>query len=468
MARSEKAVTLGDAQVQLLARALEFIHATENSGIDVATDALCYLNSWAQVPGYGRLRLLADGWSSLWVFIRLVAKDIAAISCASGFQVANDGDRPYAFDQLVVSWSLKDDFLTDGSYHDRYFNTNSRETPNALWFLVSLDNHVPESLNANIRVFARSPVAPKYDVFFLVKSAVATIGRAKGWPRAVLHSFSSAAIFAREVAVAVGAQLRRGPFQSVVLPYEAQPLNHAVFLAAKAVDDCIVTIGYLHSALPPLPTDLVWRRGAPDRLLVHGAGQRDILVRWLAWPAEVIDVIPSLRYRVDDVRSLSGFIFLPYSFNDAGVLVDALDSFLARSPRGSLPMLEVRNHPVMAASKAHVRLSGEFKRVLVRHHDRFSQTPGIKPMSVFIGATAAIVEALERGIGVIHLCSRPLFESHTEAVWPLVAVEQLGENAFQYRLRSRGEYINLGKEEAVFERYCRPPESRGRVCRSSA
>lgn len=455
--RSEDRGTLGDAQRRLLVRAREFIRATENSGIDVATDALCYLNSWSQVPGYGQLSLLADGRASLGRFARILLKDIAAISRTSGFQVANDHDGPRDVDQIVVSWSKESDFQPDGAYHDRYFNTNSREGPKTLWFLIALDNYVPRQLDANIRVFARSPLVPKHDLSFLARSVVDAIRRANGRPRAMLHSLSSAAVFAREVAFAVASQLARGGIRSVVLPYEAQPWNHAVFLAAKAADERITTIGYLHSALPPLPTDLIRRRGAPDRLAVHGAGQRDILVTELEWPAQMIDVIPSLRYRVDDSSSLGGLIFLPYSFKETDVLIDALDSFLSDAPRGSLPPLEIRNHPVMSLSKRHLRLSADFNRALARHADRFAPAPSAAPLSVFIGATAAIVEALERGIDVIHLCSRPLFESHTEAIWPMVAVKRLGENAFRYRLRTPGAYINLGNEASMFERYFRHP-----------
>ena len=76
------------------------------------------------------------------------------------------------------------------------------------------------------------------------------------------------------------------------------------------MDRSIRTVGYLHSALPPLPTDLLYRAGAPDVLFVHGSGQAQTLRSQLDWPGERLQTIPSLRYRRDRGGSFEGFVFL--------------------------------------------------------------------------------------------------------------------------------------------------------------
>ena len=73
----------------------------------------------------------------------------------------------------------------------------------------------------------------------------------------------------------------------------------------------IITIGYLHSLLAPLPCDFVYRSGAPDFLLVHGESLIKILETSLNWPKNKLRLIQSLRFRVNDNRDLSKKIFLP-------------------------------------------------------------------------------------------------------------------------------------------------------------
>jgi hypothetical protein len=87
------------------------------------------------------------------------------------------------------------------------------------------------------------------------------------------------------------------------------------------------------------------------------------------------------------------------------------------------------------------------------HSERFAAMPDRPPLSVFIGATAAILEALERGVEVIHICSQPLFESHSTRLWAEVEAECFGTYLFRYRLATRGAYIEFGAESDTFEGY---------------
>ena len=63
--------------------------------------------------------------------------------------------------------------------------------------------------------------------------------------------------------------------------------------------------------------------------------------------------------------------------------------------------------------------------------------------------TAAIFEALEKGIRTIHICADPLFESHSEKIWPNLKVNQLGEYTFQYELTILNKYIKFGNKKKV-------------------
>jgi hypothetical protein len=233
------------------------------------------------------------------------------------------------------------------------------------------------------------------------------------------------------------------------MPYEAQPFQHAINLTVKALDPGVTTVGYLHSALPALPTDLIFRSGAPDRLLVHGAGQSEILTRLLGWPADRLQTIPSLRYLRQHAAPLAGRILLPYSFDDAHSISHALEAVLQSAAVASMPRWEVRNHPVMANSRKHVALTERLRAIVERYSDRLSQEQTVSGQTLIIGATAAVLEALERGLEVIHVCVDPLFETHSDAIWTHLRVEALARNVFRYRLREPGLYIRLGETQAA-------------------
>jgi hypothetical protein len=274
----------------------------------------------------------------------------------------------------------------------------------------------------------------------------------KGGAYGSTPTLSATVAFAEHIVTAVMAQLDVGSFRSIVLPYEGQPFQHAVFRAATRWDPIIKTVGYLHSALPPLPTDLIHRAEAPAILLVHGRGQADILTRHLGWPRSALRVIQSLRYRDTDAGALAGSVFLPYSFDDVHVIETAFRDFIIGSAPGELPLFVVRNHPVMQDSVRHRRLQRKLQSMMRKYADRFTDVPAVRAISVFIGATAAIVEALERGVAVIHVCSRPLTEAHSAEIWADLAVERLGEHLFRYELSTRGAYIDFGNATNLFER----------------
>jgi len=446
-----RADELGARQLRLMERASAFLRAESQRGIDVAIAPECYLNSWARVVGKARLRRLAGLPNSGIGLVVARLREAMLVAGQSGYEVFAGAERTEGFRRLAVSWCRSSDFSADGSYTDRYFRISSRSSPTTLWFVIALDQVVPEKVDSNIVIFGRKPGTRRIDLFYLLRSAVSVLKSKRSDVHGAAPLLSAAVSFADQVTEAVAERLKQGSFESVVMPYEAQPFQHAVCRAAKSQDGAIKTVGYVHSALPPLPTDLIYRAGAPDLLLVHGPGQVDMLAQNLGWPAGSLRAIASLRYRVGDLGTLDGFIFLPYHFESQLVIEKAFRDFLTASPPGSLPPLAVRNHPIMQGSRVHARLKLRMEASMASYSDRFAAGSRVQGVSVFIGATAAILEALEHGVDAIHICSQPLLESHTTAVWKGLSVERLGEHVFRYRLAVRGTYIELGDESDSIE-----------------
>jgi hypothetical protein len=433
---------LGTRQLRLLRRSRAFLRSAARRGVDVAVSPECYLNGWARVPGRARVHALAQQrWGAFGLAVARL-REAALVAGHSGYEVVAGTGAPGQFDRMVVSWSRGVDFAPDGAFRDRLFRTGSRENPSTLWFLIPVDDAVQHVLDPNIVLFRRRPGARRRDFSFLLRSAAAIPARASR-PDGTAPVLSATVSFADQLPRAVIATADAARIRSIVMPYEAQPFQHTIFRAAKQQGRTVRTIGYLHSALPPVPTDLIHRPGAPELLLVHGPGQIDILSRHLGWPASSLRAIPSLRYRTADA-ALGGFVLLPYHFDDPDVIEAAYREFLRSCAPAALPRLTVRNHPIMVRSRAHIELGRKLEAIMCEHADRFSPSPATT--SVFIGATAAILEALEQGIVAIHISSRPFLESHSAEIWRDLSVERLGEYVFRYRLPVRGTYIQFGSE----------------------
>ena len=219
-------------------------------------------------------------------------------------------------------------------------------------------------------------------------------------------------------------------------------------METKKINKKITTIGYLHS-LPPLTCELIYRSGAPDLLLVHGESQIEMLKSRLNWPENKLLLIQSLRFRLNEKESLSKKIFIPLAIHNCDRFINEFRKLLINSPTNNFPRFDVKNHPVILNSKKHLDLKSKLEKIMEIYKDRFSDTSPNKNTSLFFGVTAAILEALEKGINVIHFCSDPVFQSYSEKIWPNLKVKQLSRYVFHYNLILSGKLINFGKKKTL-------------------
>lgn len=425
---------VGLEQIRLIERSRAFLESRSLAGGNVAMDPECYLNSWAPCPGFARLRTLAHGAGAQPARLYWRLRDAARAFRVKSAVVAGEGGLTSAHASAIVSWALPTDFDADGHYRDRYLNLGSRDTPGTLWVLLLVSGEAPPRFAGNVRLLHR-PASPN--------------SRA---PRPDGERISGAIVEARDTAAAVLSCLRGSGVRRLVMPYEAQPFQHAIVRALRAAGSPIETVGYVHSALPALPTDYLFRDGAPDKLLAHGEGQAEILTRWLGWPAARVEVIESLRYLRAAQVPFAGRILLPYAFDDADFIVSSVAAMLAGAAPGSMPRWQVQNHPVQVSSAKHLKLVERLEAALREHADRGTDDARVNAQTLMIGATAAVIESLERGLAVVHVCTDPLFQKQSGEIWRHLDVETLASNVYRYRLREPGVYIRLGSAQGSASR----------------
>jgi hypothetical protein len=430
---------IGKSQNALIRKGINYINILEKKKINVHSSPFCYLNSWASVPGYSLLKLWDKGFVNFLKLLFINIKSILGIAYLSNYKTIISKLENKNAQNVIVTWCRKEDFDKSDFFYDRYFKTYSKNSKNEIWFLISVDDYLPKNIEKNVIFFYKEKKF--FNLFFLLDIIKKLLVKYNFNIYRIVHRLSSSTVFSEIVTDNLLKSILSFNVKNVCLPYEAQPLHNNIFYELKKKG--IFTIGYLHSALPPLMTDLIYRKGAPDKLYVHGQGQISILNKHLNWPSNTLEFCKSLRYRVDSKFDMSGLIFLPYDFFDVELYACEIESFFFNSETDSLPLLKIKNHPHKMDSTKHNLLINIIKNLKIKYSNRFC-TNSNKKLSIFIGATAAIIEALELEIEAIHIVSDPLFESHSNLIWKNIDVKMLSENCFSYKSSKIGDYISFG------------------------
>ena len=374
---------VGDQQLQAISFVKRSLKKLESFNIDTSLSCFCYFTSWSETPGYAKLKNNIKGSLFLFQFIKIILKNILAISSHSNYVEFNSKGSQKAYKILVLSWAFKQNFQADGSFTDRYFNENSNNLPGAHWMLISMDGYIPKNLNSNITLISNKKTFFKYDFFYLIKILISTIYNYKFSFRKIFHYFSYSSYFAKQISSIVKKELKKSSYQSILIPYEAQPFQNNVFSEIKKFDNKIKTIGYLHSLLTPLTCELYYRSGAPDLLLVHGESQIEMLKSKLDWPLQRLVLIESLRFRLNSNKSLENKIFIPLAIHNHKIYLSEFEKLLKNSSENSFPIFEIKNHPTMLNSIKHLNFKKNLEQLIQIYKNRFSEKSDKKNISIF-------------------------------------------------------------------------------------
>ena len=440
-------MNLFDKQIQIIEYVKKYLKKAENENIITSLSGFCYFPIWSETPGHAKIKFWLNGWLFSFKFLFILLKNILAIASNAKYFICNNYDASKKYDTLILSWAFKENFQTDGSFIDKYFNENSKNLLDSHWVLISMDGYVPLNLNKNITLIKKKKSFFKYNFFYLAKIFVLLVIESRFSLKKILHYFSFHSYFAKQICLIVKEILKKNNYKTILMPYEAQPFHQFIISEAKSIDKKIRTIGYFHSMLPAIPCDYVYRSGAPDLLLVHGESQAEVFQSKLDWPKNKMLLIESLRFRLDENRSLSKKIYLPYILDNKRVLIEEFKKLLINSSKNNFPKLEIKIHRANLNSKKHLDFKNELEKIMEIYKDNFSNNPDAENISIFFGVTSSIFEALESGTKVIHICSDPLLQSFDEKMWPNLSTKKISNCTFSYSLFFKGKYINFGTKK---------------------
>ena len=114
--------------------------------------------------------------------------------------------------------------------------------------------------------------------------------------RSTLHEFNFLSQFSLKIFPHLMKTVYDNDFKKIILFYEAQPYQNNFINELKKKKNKVKTFGFYHSGLLPLHTSLVFREGAPDRLLISGDFQKKYCEKYLGWPKNRVFNVSSFRY----------------------------------------------------------------------------------------------------------------------------------------------------------------------------
>ena len=70
-----------------------------------------------------------------------------------------------------------------------------------------------------------------------------------------------------------------------------------------------------------------------------------------------------------------------------------------------------------------------------------------------IGATASVIEGLERGQKILHITNNDLFEALDQNLWDGIDVKKIDAGIYVYKIIKRSHYIKLGNRNEILKNF---------------
>ena len=442
---------LGKTQLKILSFVQKDFKFHLKKNIDLSKNSFFYYALWGNCIGFEKLKLFLKGKTKFLSFFKVYFKDIFSICFGHDFEIFNfsaSNKRKI----ILISSASKSNFYKDGSYTDRYFQINSKDFKNIIFYLDYLDKDLPERLDENIVLFRLKKTSVLIGIFSFIMYFFKNFIKVISFKGSV-SEFTSQTIRAENLFQKISSLENITHFEKLILPYEGQPFQQFFVKEAKKINKDLLAIGYDHSAPHSLPFHLFYRDGAPDLLYMNGQSQIDHLISYQNWPKNKIKLIPSLRYQNTDQSDFSNTIFLPYQIFNIEIVLNEIELFLKKSNLNSLNTINIKTHPVAVNENSQKYLKNGIQELFIKYSSKFDKSNKSQNISFFIGPTTGVIVALEKDLRVVHICFDPIFDSYSSEMWPNLKTIKIGNNSLEYTLIKKNSFIKFGNDKNLFKNH---------------
>ena len=421
--------------------------------VNYPDSSLNYYCSIDPTTGFGLLQYWDKGVKKLYLYFFLILKNF--LNSFYDFNYIFRGKISNNYIHIIISWSKYQDFSKNGSYNDPYFNINSNFKKKCIWFLIHLDSKIPSKISKNIVLIRKNRKKINFiKLFYFIFNFNNLLFNF----RKIIHEQSYEFINANKIFI-IFKKLITNNVKNILIPYEGQPFQNLILKKSKEINKNLKTIGFVHNFPPPLPVNLIYRNGSPDKIIVSGADQKYFLHKYLLWNKNQIILSPSSRF-VNLNKDMSNKIFLPGYINSVDFIIKKIEYLIYSKKYFFIANFLVQVHPLQSKSVVHISLKKKieslFKKFLkiskITKEKKISKITKEK-ISIFFGPTGAIGEALETCHNVIHITDDPTFNLYTKILYPSIKVQFISKDVYKYSLNNFNQLINFGRKNITFNKY---------------
>ena len=348
------------------------------------------------------------------------------------------------YEKIFLTWSLDGDFDTDGSLNDRYLNINSKKFKDTLWFVIHVGKNAPKKIKNNIvLIYFRKNYLNIFALLkFFIRNLIFIFSNFSFFLNSISNYNFLAEIVLKEMKKFIKKDLRL-----VFMPFEGQPFQNKLIFYLREKFSKVKVLGYVHSPPLPLPTNFIFRKNScPQNLILNGNDQFYCFSKYLGWDKASLKISESFRFLKENRKKGINSIFLPVEIKDPKNIFNNL-KYLMHKLKIDINDFSIKNHPASSSSKNEKLI----RLILNLKQKRAVLEKNQKKISIFIGNTGSIIESLERGVNVIHICEIDHFDSYSTKLYPSIFVKKISKNIYQYKLRKKNRLIKFGYKNNNFK-----------------
>ena len=227
------------------------------------------------------------------------------------------------YDKIILTWGIEESFNKKGEFKDRYFNISSNQISNVLWFIIFLGKRVPKNLKKNL-ILLKPLNSDGINLISFFKFLIKDI-------KYIFINFfyylniKSSYVFISHILNKEMTIYLKKDVKKLIMPFEGQPFQNNIIRFLKNKNSKIKTFGYVHSPPLPMPSNFIFKKFSPDKILLNGVDQSHCFSKYLGWKKKKIKVIPSFRFSKSNQQKLKNKIFLPLSIDNVDKVYEDIE-----------------------------------------------------------------------------------------------------------------------------------------------
>ena len=340
-----------------------------------------------------------------------------------------------ASQKLIITWGKKNDFDKKGNFTDRYCGIKSKKQKGTIFIVQYEEDLLPNKISKNIIILKKNKKKffPLHLIYQIFKDNVSIVK----FFNCLSHTSLYAVLFYEKISN----ELKNINIKKILMPYEGQLCQK--YFIKKIKNKNIKTIGLIHTFLQPIAFNIFYNKlYSPDKLIVNSLAQKKCLTKYMNWSENLIVINNSKRFFRSANPDMSRKIFFPYEINNDKILKTFFKKFLIYYKNFLFIDYKVQIHPSKINHIQHLKFKKNISRIISEKKNKMI-TKSRYAISIFFEYSSAIIEALERGVGVVQICSNPILQVYTSYFWEGIKINKITSNIFEYKPIKKNTLIRM-------------------------